>query len=86
MIEAVKDIEMEKIVCGGIHSTLLSKDGRVFTFGCGSDGRLGHPDSVNYKLLYKEKFPREVEGGLKGMKVIDLSASYYHCICCCGDE
>lgn len=81
MIEAVKDINMAKLSCGGIHSTLLSRDGRVFTFGCGSDGRLGHPESVNYKLLYKEKFPREIEA-LKNKNVIDLSASYYHCVCC----
>lgn len=31
------------------------------TFGCGSDGRLGHPEKGNAKYLYKEGYPKLVE-------------------------
>ena len=30
------------------------------TFGCGSDGRLGHPEIGSHKYLYKEPYPKVV--------------------------
>ena len=30
--------------CGLVHSVLVSAEGRVWTFGCGASGRLGHND------------------------------------------
>lgn len=46
---------------GGIHSAILSVSGRVYTFGCGSDGRLGHPDFQGKVYLYKESQPKMIE-------------------------
>ena len=79
LIEALINIKVSKIMCGGIHSAVLTEDGKVFTFGCGSDGRLGHKESEKYNVLYKESLPREIEV-FSGKNVIDLSCSYYHCI------
>jgi len=31
-----------KSSAGGIHSNILNDNGEVLSFGCGSDGRLGH--------------------------------------------
>lgn len=45
MIASIAEIPMAKIECGGIHTLVLSADGRLLSFGCGSDGRLGHPES-----------------------------------------
>ncbi len=42
------------MVCGGIHNSALTLDGRVFTWGCGSDGRLGHLEYEGHTFLYKE--------------------------------
>jgi regulator of chromosome condensation len=56
----------------------LSVDGTLFTFGCGSDGRLGHPEYLGSVYLYKESHPKEVEYfAKKGLKVDDVTASYY---------
>lgn len=44
MIEKL-DCKIEKSSAGGIHSNLLSSEGEVLSFGCGSDGRLGHAES-----------------------------------------
>ena len=54
---------------GGIHSAILSTNGNVYTFGCGSDGRLGQPDFKGYVYLYKESQPKLLES-LKN--VIDI--------------
>eukprot|EP00347_Sterkiella_histriomuscorum_P004863 403358801 len=48
----------KKVVCSGIHSAILSQNGKLFTFGCGSDGRLGHPEYEGYVYLYKESAPK----------------------------
>ena len=33
---------------GGLHSVAFCCHEAVFTWGCGSDGRLGHPEAVGY--------------------------------------
>ena len=69
----------KKVVAGGIHAAILSEEGELFTYGCGSDGRLGHPEYEGYVYLYKESQPKRVElFAASGQKVIDVSSSYYH--------
>ncbi len=36
------DYKVVKVSAGGIHSNILNEEGEVLSFGCGSDGRLGH--------------------------------------------
>jgi len=45
---------IKSVINGGIHSAILTVTGRVYTFGCGSDGRLGHPGFEGHRYLYKE--------------------------------
>ena len=66
-----------KVVCGGIHTSALTAEGELFTWGCGSDGRLGHPEYEGSNYLYKESAPKLVET-FKGTKVVDIVSSYYH--------
>jgi len=68
-----------KCFSGGIHTAVLTQDNKCLTFGCGSDGRLGHKESEDLNVLYKESKPREIEY-FSNKNVIDLSCSYYHCI------
>ena len=57
---------------------MLTEEGDIYSFGCGSDGRLGHAESMDHKYLYREGFPKKIENiG----KIKDFSASYYHNIC-----
>ena len=73
------------VSCGGIHSAALTDQGHMFTWGCGSDGRLGHPEAKGHRYLFKSEIPRIVEGfPQKSQKVADISCSYYHsgAVCC----
>jgi hypothetical protein len=36
------EIPVTKVLAGGIHSGIINKNGEILTFGCGSDGRIGH--------------------------------------------
>ena len=75
---------VEKVVCGGIHSALLTTDGSLYTWGCGSDGRIGHPEYEGYVYLYKESRPKRVEAFSQGggsARVVDVASAYYHMAC-----
>eukprot|EP00956_Cyclotella_meneghiniana_P041722 scaffold236806_cov119-Cyclotella_meneghiniana.AAC.5 len=36
-----------QIACGGFHSAVITQDGKMYTFGGGEHGQLGHGDKVN---------------------------------------
>jgi alpha-tubulin suppressor-like RCC1 family protein len=69
LIELTRTCPFKIIAAGGIHSSALSTNGRVFTWGCGSDGRLGHSDGEGHRYLYKENEPRPVDA-LNNQQVI----------------
>ena len=64
------------VTCGGIHSAAVTREGSVYTWGCGSDGRLGHPEAKGHRYLFRSDVPRKVEGLTKNG--ISLDCSYYH--------
>lgn len=72
--EMVLGFDPEVIELGGIHSSAI-KNGVVFTWGCGSDGRIGHPEVQGHRYLYKEPLPRPIDNL---PKIIKISSSYYH--------
>lgn len=59
----IENVEGRILKCsaGGIHSNMLTEDGRVLSFGCGSDGRLGHAESSEFRYLYREGYPRPID-------------------------
>ncbi|KAM4565993.1 putative E3 ubiquitin-protein ligase HERC4 isoform 2-T2 [Odontesthes bonariensis] len=66
MVPALRPLGVSSISCGESHTAVLTKDGKVFTFGEGSNGQLGHNSSNN------EVMPRQVDG-------LDGSASQVAC-------
>ncbi|CAF1132036.1 unnamed protein product [Rotaria sordida] len=77
LIELTRTCPFKMIAAGGIHSSALSIDGYVFTWGCGSDGRLGHAEAQGHRYLYKEHEPRSIDL-LNNQQVLSISTSYYH--------
>lgn len=78
-VEFLKDAKARAVVCGGLHTGVVTVDGVLYTFGCGSDGRLGHVKSGMHKVLYKQAVPKIVET-FKGKFIEAVASSYYHMI------
>ena len=58
---------------------MLAESGRLYTFGCGSNGRLGHPEFKGHVYLYKEGRPKIVQFFVDNkLDVVDVDSSYYH--------
>ncbi|XP_034025289.1 probable E3 ubiquitin-protein ligase HERC6 isoform X2 [Thalassophryne amazonica] len=66
MVPALRPLAVSFISCGEAHTAVLTKDGKVFTFGEGSQGQLGHNSTAN------EVRPRLVQG-------LDRPASHIAC-------
>lgn len=65
---------------GGIHSSAVSLSGRVFTWGCGSDGRLGHPEGKGHRYLFRSDVPKKVEFFKPNQLAEMVKCSYYHTV------
>jgi len=57
--------------CGGMHTLLLSKEGKVFSFGDGANGRLGHGNCRNYSL------PQPI-ASLESKRITFIAAGWTH--------
>ncbi|KAG6468235.1 hypothetical protein ZIOFF_072808 [Zingiber officinale] len=64
-------LQVMSIACGTWHSALITSNGKVFTFGDGTFGVLGHGDREN--LVY----PKEVES-LSGLRTIKVACGVWH--------
>ncbi|XP_077396460.1 E3 ISG15--protein ligase HERC5-like isoform X2 [Festucalex cinctus] len=66
VVPAIRRLSVSFITCGEAHTAVLTKDGKVYTFGEGAHGQLGHGSSAN------ELMPKLVDG-------IDGGASQVAC-------
>lgn len=58
----------------------MTKSGKVYTFGCNSQGQLGRG-----KVIEKPWLPAEVQGDLKGVKVTKVATSGTSCMAISGN-
>ncbi len=68
LIECLYDKDVSQVVCGSGHTVVLSKDGNVYTWGRGDDGRLGHGDTgwkhePRLVTAMKNRFVRQITCG-----------------------
>ena len=69
IISTLKNIFITQVACGDFHTGAVTNEGRVYTWGKGDDGRLGH----NSEQTQLE--PKLVEA-LSSKKVIHLDCGY----------
>ena len=73
LVEGLLGVKVAQVAASGNHTVICTAEGRVWTFGVGSSGRLGHGGEAN------EMVPRMVEG-LLGVKVAQVVAGDLHTV------
>lgn len=46
-VESLLGYRLRQVSCGGFHTAVVTEDGKLYTFGGGEHGQLGHNDRVN---------------------------------------
>ncbi|KAG2254528.1 hypothetical protein Bca52824_084664 [Brassica carinata] len=67
----LEGLHVASVTCGPWHTALVTSHGRLFTFGDGTFGVLGHGDKETVQ------YPREVES-LSGLRTIAVSCGVWH--------
>lgn len=70
-----KQMPIAKVSCGAVHTAAITRDGQLFTFGCGDGGRLGlgvNGGDASHPQLVKA-LERDV--------VIDVCCGSWHSLC-----
>uniref|UniRef100_A0A1J3EEK1 Putative E3 ubiquitin-protein ligase HERC1 n=3 Tax=Noccaea caerulescens TaxID=107243 RepID=A0A1J3EEK1_NOCCA len=67
----LQGLHVASVTCGPWHTALVTSHGRLFTFGDGTFGVLGHGDKETVQ------YPREVES-LSGLRTIAVSCGVWH--------
>ena len=73
------DNEMiEDIICGQDHSIVLTKSGKLYAFGMGTDGQTGLGSFTN------TGYPERIKGDLESEKIIHVSSAADSCLAVSG--
>ncbi|XP_045811476.1 PH, RCC1 and FYVE domains-containing protein 1-like [Trifolium pratense] len=67
----LEGLQVSSVACGPWHTALITSTGKLFTFGDGTFGVLGHGDRENLP------YPREVES-LSGLRTIAVACGVWH--------
>lgn len=65
---------MIQVACGWQHTAALTQDGKMFTWGYGEDGQLGHGDANDYIV------PKKVDA-LDSVVINTISCGHSHTGC-----
>ncbi|CAL0325088.1 unnamed protein product [Lupinus luteus] len=75
LIETLKNIFVVQATIGNFFTAVLSREGRVYTFSWGSEGKLCHRTDPN------DVEPRPLLGALEHIPVVQIAAGYCYLLC-----
>ncbi|KAE9587796.1 putative regulator of chromosome condensation 1/beta-lactamase-inhibitor protein II [Lupinus albus] len=75
LVESLKNIFVVQAAIGNHFTAVLSREGRVYTFSWGSDGRLGHQTNPS------DTEPHPLLGALEDIPVVQIAAGYCYLLC-----
>ncbi|KAJ6373555.1 hypothetical protein OIU78_029271 [Salix suchowensis] len=70
LVESLKNIFVVQAAIGNFFTAVLSREGRVYTFSWGNDGRLGHQTEPN------DVEPHPLLGALENIPVVQIAAGF----------
>lgn len=73
LVETMLGKNPRQVSCGGFHSAVVTEDGRLYTFGGGEHGQLGHNDRVN-------KLKPTLVQALEGIFVTQITCGWSHSV------
>jgi len=73
LVEVLLGKKPKQIACGGFHTAVVTEDGKMYTFGGGEHGQLGHGDKVN------KVRPTAVQA-LEGLFVSQITCGWSHSV------
>jgi RCC1 and BTB domain-containing protein len=73
LVESLLGKKPRQVGCGGFHSAVVTEDGRLYTFGGGEHGQLGHNDRVN-------KLRPTLVQALEGIFVSHVTCGWSHSV------
>lgn len=84
MVAVLDDVFIEAVSCGYYFTAVVTRDGRILTFGGGAFGNLGNGQFVNKNIPQlviggPKKVGRVVCGGSANMMVIGVSGNMFTC-------
>lgn len=73
LVEALLGKQPRQVSCGGFHTAVVTEDGKLYTFGGGEHGQLGHNDRVN-------KVKPTLVQALDGIFVSQITCGWSHSV------
>mmetsp|Transcript_15912 Transcript_15912/g.25810 ORF Transcript_15912/g.25810 Transcript_15912/m.25810 type:complete len:606 (+) Transcript_15912:105-1922(+) len=73
LVETLLGKKPRQVSCGGFHTAVVTEDGRLYTFGGGEHGQLGHNDRVN-------KVKPTLVQALEGYFVSQITCGWSHSV------
>ena len=75
-VEALADLEIAAVVAGASHSFAITTDGKLYSWGAGQCGRLGHGDEESVKV------PKKVDALERDkIEVRSVAGGAFHSLC-----
>jgi len=73
LVEVLLGKKPRQVACGGFHTAVITEEGKMYTFGGGEHGQLGHGDKVN-------KTKPTVVQALEGILVSQITCGWSHSV------
>jgi len=73
LVESLLGKRPKQVACGGFHTAVITEEGRMYTFGGGEHGQLGHGDRVN-------KVKPTIVQALEGIFVSQITCGWSHSV------
>ena len=82
LVLPLRGLPLKQVCCGGLHTVVLTEQGKVYSFGKGEGGQLGHPQSVlqhdKERNSYYLEVPTRVRGAIDNLQVTQVACGESH--------